>query len=115
MQFRFDANQEYQLHAIEAVTDLLDGQPPIGMDVTLELGSPTTPVWHHSNSMKRHAVFGALTIAAPQRVELVMAVHKGASSSKFTAQPTGIRQAPPPMRRAQIATSNTAIHREWST
>ena len=29
MQFRFDANQEYQLHAIEAVTDLLKGQPPI--------------------------------------------------------------------------------------
>ena len=27
MQFRFDANQEYQIRAIEAVADLLEGQP----------------------------------------------------------------------------------------
>ena len=30
MQFRFDPNQEFQVKAIEAVTDLFDGQPRLG-------------------------------------------------------------------------------------
>jgi type III restriction enzyme len=29
MEFRFDANQEFQVKAIEAVADLFDGQPPV--------------------------------------------------------------------------------------
>jgi hypothetical protein len=37
MQFKFDAHQEYQVRAIEAVTNLLDGQPRAEMDLTLEL------------------------------------------------------------------------------
>lgn len=32
MEFRFDANQEYQTDAIEAVTNLLEGQPRIELD-----------------------------------------------------------------------------------
>jgi len=30
MQFKLDANQEYQVRGIEAVTTLLEGQPRIG-------------------------------------------------------------------------------------
>jgi len=37
MQFRFDANQEYQLRAIEAVVDLFEGQPRIETGMTLEV------------------------------------------------------------------------------
>lgn len=39
MQFKFDANQEFQLQAIEAVTDLLEGQPRIGNEMRLALGA----------------------------------------------------------------------------
>ncbi|EAW45305.1 DEAD/DEAH box helicase family protein [Nodularia spumigena] len=43
MEFRFDANQEYQTTAIEAVTNLLEGQPRIELDMSLilEWGSAT--------------------------------------------------------------------------
>jgi type III restriction enzyme len=43
MEFRFDANQEYQTAAIEAVADLLEGQPRIELDLSfiLEWGSAT--------------------------------------------------------------------------
>jgi len=37
MQFRFDANQEYQLRAIEAVVDLFEGQPRLETGMTLEV------------------------------------------------------------------------------
>jgi type III restriction enzyme len=37
MEFRFDANQEYQTDAIEAVTNLLEGQPRIELDMNLIL------------------------------------------------------------------------------
>ena len=33
MQFQFDADQEYQLQAVQAVAGLFDGQPPIDADV----------------------------------------------------------------------------------
>ena len=36
MQFRFDAKQEYQVRAIEAVTDLFEGQPRLETGMTLE-------------------------------------------------------------------------------
>ncbi len=38
MQFRFDSKQEYQIHAIEAVANLFEGQPRIEADLTFELG-----------------------------------------------------------------------------
>ncbi|OFV95509.1 MAG: hypothetical protein A3H28_15900 [Acidobacteria bacterium RIFCSPLOWO2_02_FULL_61_28] len=38
MQFRFDGKQEYQIHAIEAVADLFEGQPRIEADLTFRLG-----------------------------------------------------------------------------
>jgi len=43
MEFRFDANQEYQTAAIEAVADLLEGQPRIELDLSfiLNWGSAT--------------------------------------------------------------------------
>src|SRR5512137_440071 len=44
MQFRFDANQEYQLQAIQAVADLLDGQPRIETGMTLEAESGVAAV-----------------------------------------------------------------------
>jgi type III restriction enzyme len=37
MEFRFDANQEYQTDAIEAVSNLLEGQPRIELDMSLIL------------------------------------------------------------------------------
>jgi len=37
MEFRFDANQEYQTDAIEAVTNLLEGQTRIELDMSLIL------------------------------------------------------------------------------
>jgi type III restriction enzyme len=37
MQFRFDANQEYQLRAIEAVADLFEGQSRLETGMTLEV------------------------------------------------------------------------------
>ena len=36
MQFRFDANQEYQLRAVEAVADLFDGQSRLETGMTLD-------------------------------------------------------------------------------
>jgi type III restriction enzyme len=39
MQFRFDANQEFQLQAIEAVADLLEGQPRLENELRLSLGA----------------------------------------------------------------------------
>ncbi len=32
MQFKFDANQEYQIRAVEAVADLFDGQTAAALD-----------------------------------------------------------------------------------
>src|SRR5437660_5841747 len=39
MEFKFDAQQEYQIHAIEAVAGLLEGQPRNAIDVTFSLSS----------------------------------------------------------------------------
>jgi type III restriction enzyme len=39
MQFKFDANQEFQLQAIQAVTGLLEGQPRLENDLRLSLGA----------------------------------------------------------------------------
>ncbi len=38
MRFKFDANQEYQVQAVDAVKDLFTGQPRIAFDLKLELG-----------------------------------------------------------------------------
>jgi len=38
VRFTFDAGQEYQVHAIDAVVGLLDGQPPIGVDLSFPDG-----------------------------------------------------------------------------
>jgi len=38
MELKFDANQDYQLQAIEAVTDLFTGQPRIQADLKFSLG-----------------------------------------------------------------------------
>ncbi len=55
MQFKFDANQEFQLQAIEPVAGLLEGQPCLENEVNFSLGanrlsSPT--VSHQSNENK---------------------------------------------------------------
>ncbi len=39
MQFKFDANQEFQIRAIESVTALLDGQPRLGADLRFAPGA----------------------------------------------------------------------------
>ncbi len=39
MQFKFDANQEFQLQAIEAVAGLLEGQPPLENELRVSLGA----------------------------------------------------------------------------
>ncbi|MEW5799104.1 MAG: DEAD/DEAH box helicase family protein [Bacteroidota bacterium] len=39
MQFKFDSNQEYQLHAIDSVVDLFEGQPRITNNPTFTFGS----------------------------------------------------------------------------
>ena len=39
MQFKFDANQEYQVRAIEAVANLLEGQPRMEVDLTFTFGA----------------------------------------------------------------------------
>jgi hypothetical protein len=39
MQHKFDANQEFQLRAIEAVTGLFEGQPRIEGEMRLSLGA----------------------------------------------------------------------------
>jgi len=44
MQFRFDANQEFQLRAIEAVADLFEGQPRLETGMTLEVESGVAAV-----------------------------------------------------------------------
>lgn len=43
MEFTFDANQEYQIRAIEAVMDLLEGQPRVdtGLPFTYDTGMLT--------------------------------------------------------------------------
>lgn len=38
MEFKFDANQEFQTRAIESVSDLLEGQPPIEVNLEFSLG-----------------------------------------------------------------------------
>ena len=40
MQFRFDANQEFQVKAIEAVTELFDGQTRTQAFVRFKSGKP---------------------------------------------------------------------------
>jgi hypothetical protein len=37
MKLHFDSNQEYQLEAIRAITDIFDGQPWNGMDFEFSL------------------------------------------------------------------------------
>jgi len=44
MQLRFDANQAFQLRAIEAVADLFDGQPRLESGMTLEVESGVAAV-----------------------------------------------------------------------
>ena len=44
MQFRFDAKQEFQLRAIEAVVDLFNGQPRLETGMTLEVESGVAAV-----------------------------------------------------------------------
>jgi len=39
MQFKFDANQEFQLQVIEAVTGLLKDQPRLENELRLSLGA----------------------------------------------------------------------------
>jgi type III restriction enzyme len=39
MQFQFDAKQDYQLHAIEAVADLFEGQPHLAASIIFSLSS----------------------------------------------------------------------------
>jgi len=39
MQFKFDANQEFQIHAIEAVANLLEGQPLVEAELGFALGA----------------------------------------------------------------------------
>jgi len=39
MEFKFDANQEYQVQAIEAVVNLFNGQPMVEPETKLELGA----------------------------------------------------------------------------
>jgi type III restriction enzyme len=39
VEFKFDPNQEFQTRAIESVTELLDGQPKIGVELSLSLGA----------------------------------------------------------------------------
>ncbi len=39
MEFKFDAHQEFQVRAIESVTDLLEGQTRIEVDLEFSLGS----------------------------------------------------------------------------
>lgn len=43
MQLKFDANQDFQLEAIEAVADLFDGQPRHTLDLQFGLGIPAVP------------------------------------------------------------------------
>ncbi|HEY7217580.1 MAG TPA: hypothetical protein VH985_04240 [Candidatus Binatia bacterium] len=38
MEFKFDANQQFQTEAIEAVTELLEGQPRIEVNLEFSLG-----------------------------------------------------------------------------
>jgi len=38
LQFKFDANQEYQVRAIESVANLLEGQPRVEADLSFSLG-----------------------------------------------------------------------------
>jgi type III restriction enzyme len=39
MELKFDANQDFQIRAIDSVVSLLDGQPPIGVELNFTLGT----------------------------------------------------------------------------
>ena len=43
MRFRFDANQEYQVRAIEAVADVFQGQARVSGAVRFQLGARVQP------------------------------------------------------------------------
>ena len=47
MQFKFDANQEFQLQAIAAVTGLLEGQPHLENELRLSLGANLASIPNH--------------------------------------------------------------------
>jgi len=47
MLFKFDANQEYQIRAINSVTDLLQSQPQVSVDLTFTEGSLFAAVSNH--------------------------------------------------------------------
>jgi type III restriction enzyme len=47
MQFKFDANQEFQLRAIEAVASLLEGQPRLENELSLSLGDNLAAIANH--------------------------------------------------------------------
>jgi type III restriction enzyme len=43
MQLKFDANQEFQIQAIEAIANIFNGQPRINTQITSALGFPALP------------------------------------------------------------------------
>ncbi len=49
MKLQFDANQQYQLHAVAAVTDLFEGQPQGATDYSViqvgDSSAPKKPDW----------------------------------------------------------------------
>ncbi len=44
MQFKFDANQEYQKEAINAIADIFEGQPPLSTEIEFAFGSEVAAV-----------------------------------------------------------------------
>jgi type III restriction enzyme len=71
MRFKFDANQEFQVRAVEAVTDLFDGQSDGGGTVgVLEFGNPQTALFPVPDKKGQLRFTQTLPIACPNRLTL---------------------------------------------
>ena len=66
MEFRFDANQEFQVKAIEAVADLFDGQAPVSAQVRFKQGTISLPAIDNRLDLLDHNGTRLLATASPR-------------------------------------------------
>lgn len=92
MEFKFSANEEYQVQAIEAVTGLIEGQPLVRSQITIPKNTPFQVVANRldideayilANLQKVQAERGLAASAALQVIESEVEAVSGAETVRF--------------------------------